>query len=60
MRVSETMTHWFVRMFVTRVRQLGSEIRKARHLVIIAFAHVQTFDHCIRVGKARYNQSCQS
>ena len=30
--------YWFVRLFVTRVRQLGCESLKARHLVI---AHAQ-------------------
>ena len=37
--------YWFVRLFVTRVRQLGCESLKARHLVI---AHAQTFDRCVK------------
>ena len=34
-------------IFVIRVRQLGSNSLKVRHLVITAFAHAQTFDNCV-------------
>ena len=34
-------------IFVIRVRRLGSNSLKVRHLVITAFAHAQTFDNCV-------------
>ena len=41
------MTYWLVRLFVTRVRNLGSDSQKTRHLLITAFAYAQTFDSCV-------------
>ena len=41
------MTYWLVRLFVTRVRNLGSDSQKTRYLLITAIAYAQTFDRCV-------------
>ena len=42
-----SMTYWLVRLFVTRVRNLGSDSQKTRYLLITAIAYAQTFDRCV-------------